>query len=253
MGAKTKNTIIMLFLLFVMVLPVITQNYVRFVVSAAAQEPDADTNSASTYMAVPILWHAPMVGIGIMVPANPSWAYNVVLQAITEWNREQAQFVATYYPNDTGQDVYHLYATTQNPAVVMSFQSTGADLTSALGLPDALAMTNYDGQQFTIGINAALINVPDNATSHELLYRVVLHELGHVMGLGELMGTDDIMNQVVFYYTNHNSVSYISTTDLYAIRQMVMLPSAETAPVFVFLPTGIPYQLINVDSTIRAS
>src|SRR5208282_1848928 len=188
MGAKTKNAIIALYLLFVMVLAVVTQNYVRFSVSAAAEEPDANTNSTSAYMAVPILWHAPMVGIGIMVPANPSWAYNVVLQAINEWNTEQAQFVATYYPNDTGQDVYRLYATTQNPAVVMSFQSTGADLTSALGLPDALAMTNYDGQQFTVGINAALINVPDNATSHELLYRVVLHELGHVMGLGELMG-----------------------------------------------------------------
>jgi len=75
----------------------------------------------------------------------------------------------------------------------------------------------------------------------------MLHELGHVLGLGEEYGENDVMNAVLNYWTNNSSQTLISTTDFYAVRMLALADVQVVKPSFVLLTNLIPYLTVNVD------
>jgi hypothetical protein len=194
---------------------------------------------------------------------------------MNEWNVQQGVFVQKYYPNETfslsntcainttvacvqsleasntiaNSYVFYEDENTANPMVTVTFNPVHSQQVAAIEHAGSeLAVTGFDGTKFTISVLSVLTNVPDNATSSEVMYRIMLHELGHVMGLGHIFDGKDIMDGNAYFMFNLSKKSYISTVDLYAIHYLAELGSGTLKPYsFIPLPATIPYQLINVD------
>jgi len=197
---------------------------------------------------VPVEWRTPALNLTVDVPTGTPWVYDVVIKAMAEWDSAQVLFLAHFYPNDTGNGKYYFAPwanVTDQPNVRLVFDANINDL---YGLPSILADTwpNPD-QTYTIFMNSSLTSQPDSARAEEILYRVMLHELGHVLGLGEEYGENDVMNAVLNYWNNNSSQTLISTTDLYAVRMLALAAVQVVEPSFVLLTNLIPYLTVNVD------
>ena len=231
---------------------------------------------ASMVESVASLWRPPEVELSVRVFGGSEWARASVIRAIEEWDREEAAFIQEFYPNETfslqascaanptqicvqGNGVhnfvngYVLYEdeSTMNPAVEVRFSPVCSQQAIAIEQASSeLAITGFDGTRFTISVLSALTDLQNNGTSREVLYRVFLHEFGHVMGLGHIYNGKDIMDGTAYFINYPAEASYISTVDLYAIRKLAELDSGVLKPFsFITLPASIPYLLINVDQS----
>jgi hypothetical protein len=197
---------------------------------------------------VPVEWRTAALNLTVEIPTGTPWVYDVVIKAMTEWNSAQGSFLAQFYPNDTGNDKYYFTPwtnATNQPDVQLVFDANIHDL---YGLPSILADTTPNpNQTYTIFMNSSLTSRPDSARAEEILYRVMLHELGHVLGLGEEYGDTDVMNAVLNYWNNNSIQTLISTTDFYAVRMLAVAAVQVTEPCFVLLTNLIPYLTVNVD------
>jgi hypothetical protein len=236
--------------------------------------PTVSANQVTGF--APTVWHTPQRELSVRMQGAIQWAHASAIRAMEEWNRMQANFIRKYYPNETyalpnacitnptitcvqrigvkiPKDMYILYEdeNTPNPTVTITFSTVHSAETSSIEqslFGSELAITGQIGGRFKISVLSALTNVPNNATSREILYRILLHELGHVMGLGHIFDGKDIMDGNAYFLNNLNTRSYISTVDLYAIRQLALLGRGTLKPyAFITVPTSIPYKLINVD------
>jgi hypothetical protein len=203
--------------------------------------------------------------------------HDSVVRAMTEWNSQEAAFIKEYYPNESyalvaacaanptpaclrsgsitprNSFVFYEDESTVDPMVNVLFSPVRSEQASTMELScsgSELAVTGFDGSRFTISVLSALTNVADNATSRDVLYRVMLHEFGHVMGLGHIFDGKDIMDGTAYFIRNPARQSFISTTDLYAIRELAESSESNGAGLsrvgFIVLPASIPYDLINV-------
>ncbi len=214
---------------------------------------------AAQITSAPTLWHTRQLTLSVQIIGGPSWARDSVNRSMAEWNYQQKGFTQRFYQNDSlgmqgtcvtcvafqtnANDSYQFYFSQTYPVVTIVFSQ--GDSHPAGG---ELALTSYDGKQFTISVQSILTNVPDNETSREVLYRVMLHELGHVMGLGHIFDGKDIMDGNAYFLTDLHKKSYISTVDLNAVRQLALLGAKSLQPfAFISLPPSIPYELIDVD------
>jgi len=232
-------------------------------------------NASQLTSAAPTMWHSQQVYLSIRMVGGPEWARESVIRAMNEWNTQQAAFIQKYYPNESYSlpnncvidttvscvqslenrnavaNSYVLYEdeNTAAPTVTITFSNVHSQEAAAIEHSSSeLAVTGFDGTKFTISVLSVLTNVPDNETSREVMYRIMTHELGHVMGLGHIFDGKDIMDGSAYFLSNLNKKSYISTVDLYAIHQLANLGNGKLKPYsFITLPTTIPYQLIDVD------
>ncbi len=233
-----------------------------------------------TVGAAPTMWHTRQLELSVRMQGEPQWAHDSVIRAMAEWNLQQEKFIHEFYPNESNalpavcvtnpglscvqgvdvganspSDMYVLYEdeSTANPMVTITFSPAHSQQAMAIEqtfLQSELAITDQENGRFTISVLASLTNVPDTATSGEVLYRIILHELGHVMGLGHIFDGKDIMDGNAYFLHNLSRPSYISTVDLYAIRQLALLGDGTLRPyAFILIPTSIPYQLNNVDQS----
>jgi hypothetical protein len=142
------------------------------------------------------------------------------------WNTIQQYFVSHYYPNDTQPDRYYFYAANNSLADI---QITPL---STLSMPSMIAYTQNLGQNmFHIYVSSELMTNPGMQNEY---YLTMLHELGHVFGIGDVYGENDVMDAVV-----SNSTLLVSTSDLYAVRLLAVSALAEYT--FVSLPAALPY------------
>lgn len=224
------------------------------------------------------LWHPAEVELSVRMFGGSEWARASVIRAIGEWDREEAAFIQEFYPNETFSlqascaanptptcvhgngtrnfvNGYVLYEdeNTLNPVVEVRFSPVCSQQAIAIEHASSeLAITGFDGTRFTVSVLSALTAVQNNGTSREVLYRVMLHEFGHVMGLGHIYNGKDIMDGTAYFVNDPAKRSYISTVDLYAIRKLAELGSGMLKPFsFITLPTSIPYLLINVDQSLN--
>jgi hypothetical protein len=80
----------------------------------------------------------------------------------------------------------------------------------------------------------------DNTSNLQAGFHAALHELGHVLGLEEILGGPDVMDTFL-----QQNAGYISTLDLYAIHYLAALPAQATPPAFLTLPAAVPYELVG--------
>jgi hypothetical protein len=183
--------------------------------------------------------------ITLEIPPAPKWAHDVVLNASLVWNKAQLWFQHTYFPDD---EVYTF--TESSPAsVIISYALPAACVGIAVGWTDftfapssstiVSARTYLDSSVF----NSAQEN---NVTAKEYAFRLALHELGRVLGLGNVIDGKDIMDPV----GTPNRVSQapmISILDLYAVH---MLSSASSLKSSVVVLNTDQYQLLNAWSLL---
>ena len=229
-----------------------------------------------TIVSAVAMWHSPQLELSVRIQGGMEWVHASAIRAIEEWDREEALFIQDYYPNESysleaacaanpspvcvqGSQVrnfvngYVFYEDerTMDPMVNVLFSPVCSKETAAIEHASSeLAITGFAGTRFTISVLSALTNVPDNATSRDVLYRIMLHEFGHVMGLGHIYDGKDIMDGNAYFLNDPAKCSYISTIDLYAIRELAKLGSGVLKPFsFITLPATIPYRLTNVDQS----
>jgi len=262
MATKSRRKILTVFLLL-------------FAVSQAATLVTPHVNASQLTSAAPTMWHSQQVYLSVRMVGGPEWARNSVIRAMNEWNTQQEAFIQKYYHNESYSlpntcvtdttvscvqsvearnavaNSYVLYEdeNTAAPMVTIIFGDVHSQQAAAIEHASSeLAVTGFDGTKFTISVLPVLTNVPDNGTSREVMYRIMVHEFGHVMGLGHIFDGKDIMDGNAYFLTNIDKKSYISTVDLYAIRNLAMLGDGKLKPYsFITLPATIPYQLVDVD------
>jgi len=192
--------------------------------------------SGSSTHAIPVLWHTSHHELSVSAPAEPKRAYEAIQKAVIEWDRTMQWFSENYYRNETHHSEFYFYMTTGEADVKVNY---GTPSNNYLGLAENV------NDRFIITIDNTLVQ-NETTVSTETLYRVALHELGHVMGIGDMYRSQDIMNGLAYFYGNIAKPSYLSTLDLYAIHTLASNDPAHSFS-FIYLPTDLPYVQLNVD------
>ena len=204
---------------------------------------------ASTEPSIPINGRYSVLTIKIYIPATPTWAHDVVLNATIAWNKAQ------------------LWSLENNPtAIVYNFveadDGTATSLVSfsmpAAYAPIAVGWTTY---QYAPSSTTSIVSTQtyltptvfndaqaSNATARSYAFWLALHELGRVLGLGSILDGQDIMDCM---YTSQRvtQTPKLSTLDLYALHVLAQ----GTAPNFVTLPDGVQDQFTPVTVFLQSS
>jgi len=168
----------------------------------------------------------------------------VIVNASLAWNNGQLWFQHTYFPDG---NVYTF--TESNPAnatVTYAMPSLCAGL--------AVGWTDYKYAPSSITITSAhtyldpsIFNAgqEENATARAYAFRLALHELGRVLGLGNVIDGKDIMDPLATP-SRATQPPMISTLDLFAVH---VLASESTISPVIVLNTD-QYQLLNAWSLL---
>jgi hypothetical protein len=192
------------------------------------------TCQAETQSSIPINGRYSIITINIYIPPYPTWAHDVVLNAAIIWNRAQL-----WNLQNNPSPIFYFLETNQGMATsIVSFSMPAEYAAIAVG------WTNY---KFAPGSSTRIVSTTtylspsifnaaqeNNMTARRYALWLALHELGRILGLGDILDGHDIMDP---FYTPQriSQVPEISTLDLYALH---ILAEGNT-PYFVTLPFGI--------------
>jgi hypothetical protein len=176
---------------------------------------------AATY-SIPVVGRWSTLQIGLQIPSTPAWAHDLVLNASQVWNMAQVWFQQNYFP---GGNVYSFVESPVGNATV-TFGMPPEYVSIAVGWTQYIldqsstiigAHTFLDGRVFNAGQG-------NNGTALEYGFRIALHELGRVLGLGSLVDGLDVMNPMGT--TSHaRDPPIISMMDLFALHVLASEPS----------------------------
>jgi hypothetical protein len=204
-------------------------------------------NAAQTAPAIPILGRNSNLTIRIYIPANPKWAHDLVLNATITWN--QAQLWDQQHSNPT---VYtFVESDSRSASAKVSFSMPKAYASFAVGWTD---YKFAQGSRTVIVstqtyLDPTVFNQPQvNQTARMYAFRLALHEMGRILGLGSILDGRDLMDPRGTIQRASQPPN-ISTLDLYAIHVL----ATGTAPSFVTLPQGVPDKLTAADFFLRQS
>jgi len=183
--------------------------------------------------------------ITLKIPSTPKWAHDIVLNASLAWNNGQLWFQHMYFPDGN---------------VYTFVQSDHANVTVTYALPPlcsglAVGWTDYTfGPSSTAIVSARTYLDPSvfnaaqesNVTARQYGFRLALHELGRVLGLGNLIDGNDIMDPLATP-TRATQPPMISTIDLYALH--VLASEASLTSLVIVLNTD-QYQLLIASSLL---
>lgn len=165
--------------------------------------------------------------IPVFVPATPSWAHIATLRAMSDWNVAQDWFARAYYP----QSPYYMFVEGNNSseAQVQLLDTPSTDYTTLKIVPHF--------QKDNATIVSVVVHV-GTRVDEALFHEVVMHELGHVLGLGHVKCCiqEDLMYPIANPYAARQYLP--STLDLYALH---VLAIEGTIPSSVVLPVHIQY------------
>jgi hypothetical protein len=153
--------------------------------------------------------------VGIVIPAEPAWAHQSVLDAMGIWNQAQEWFTQTYYPN--GKTYHFIESEAGGVHVIFEY------------LNDQCGTTGSD-------VKLRLSNAKNETRSPLTVTICGLHEFGHLLGLEHTAVSKDLMNGQLLWIP-----SYPSTLDLYAVH---VISAGVTSRRTVALPSGIPYMTV---------
>lgn len=173
--------------------------------------------------------------INVEVPSSPSWAKDVVIEAMSVWDHSQEWFANTYNLTDSP---YELVQPHEGGKVEKTISVDFADVPTGNRLGEVNLIIS-SSKVFTSG----LLTLPQsyhgewlNGSYTPWFTQLVVHMFGHVLGLDDLHGFCDVMEE-----GNSSCRSSVpSTLDLYA----VYILAGGQAPPTVTLPSSIAYQEI---------
>lgn len=195
---------------------------------------------ASSDYSIPVNGRFTAFTVGVQIPQTPKWAHDVVLNATIAWNEAQKWYQQNI---ESGQTYTFIESSTASvrvafgiPAAYSGFAVGWTDyrFTPSSKVSIASAQVFLDGNVFSA-------TQENNSTARRYAFRLAMHELGHVLGLGHVLDGKDIMDpRGPAYLTTQQPL--LSTLDLYAIH---VLASAQNVPAFIFLSSAVTYQLID--------
>ena len=206
------------------------------------------TIPSSTYAvqySIPVYGRFANTRIALEIPLTPKWAHNVVLNASLVWNKAQVWFRQTYFPD--GDVFTFVEATPANVTVNYELPSTCAGF--AVGWTDytfaASSNTIISARTF---LDPTVFNSTQagNATARQYAFRLALHELGRVLGLGSIIDGKDIMDPLGTP-DRGTQPPMLSTIDLYAVHVLASESSLTTS---VIVLNTDQYQLLNAWSLL---
>jgi hypothetical protein len=166
--------------------------------------------------------HVPSGHVGVVIPGNPKWAHDAVLEALGIWNQAQLWFLGEYL-NHTGK-IYNLTESSSGIRVEYLYQ-TCCSSTYPYNAGGAL-------------VKIAITNENNETYSALTVTTIAAHELGHALGLNHAKVEVDLMNPQV------PIPSLPSTLDLYALSKLAGGFFAQYANTVVTLPSSIPYMTV---------
>jgi hypothetical protein len=167
--------------------------------------------------------------IGLNIPTTPVWARAIILDAARAWNLAQLWFEQYYFPGGS----------------VFTFAvSPLGNVTITYGIPAAFASIAVGWTQYTFGSGTTIVAAhvyleentfnsqqEPNTTDREYGFRLALHELGRVLGLGSLIDGLDVMDPLGTV-SRSGEPPMISFIDLFALHILASEPFVAT-PVIV--------------------
>jgi len=186
--------------------------------------PTARPTYASAY-SIPIVGSWSTQQIGLIIPTSPVWARALILDAAHAWNMAQLWFEQNYFPGG---------------GVITFIESPLGNVTISYGMPAAYASIAVGWTQYVLDrgskivaahvyLDGTIFNAlqEPNTTGREYGFRLALHELGRVLGLGSLVDGSDIMDPVGTV-GRANEPPMISLIDLFALHVLASEPFLST-------------------------
>ena len=196
---------------------------------------------------IPINGRYSTLTIAVQIPSTPKWAHEVVLNASIAWN--QAQLWYQQVASSTG-DAYTLVESSHATATI-SFSMPQAVSGIAVGwtiyeFASSSKTTIVSSQTF---LDPSVFNQSqeNNITARQLAFRLAIHELGRILGLGSVLDGRDVMDP---RDTPSRAAQppMISTLDLYAVHILAL----GSAPSFVTLPSNVQNQMIDARAFLNS-
>lgn len=203
------------------------------------------TPTHATAYSIPVNGRFATSRIALEIPSTPKWAHDVVLNASLAWNNGQLWFQHNYFPDG---NVYTFTESssanvTVNFAIPAAFGGLAVGWTDYTFAPSSTTILSARTYLDPTVFNAAQEN---NATAKQYGFRLALHELGRVLGLGNLIDGNDIMDPLATP-SRATQPPMFSTLDLFAVH---VLASENTLTSTVIVLNTDQYQLLNARSLL---
>jgi len=212
---------------------------VVFLVFALASHQLAIAQAQSEVYMIPLeggRWDTKRVTV--VVPSSPDWAQNAVIEVMNIWDYSQGWFANTY---NLKESPYQLLVQLQKvkvdvPENLVTISVNFVDVPTGNNM-GAADLTVSSTKVFTSGLVTlprSYHGEPLNGSYTPWFTRLVLHVFGHVLGLDDIHGFCDVMEEG--NSSCHSSLP--STLDLYAVYVL----AGGHVPHNVTLPSSIAYQ-----------
>jgi len=199
----------------------------------------------ATSYAIPVNGRFGSLRIGLAIPTSPKWAHDTVLNASLAWNQGQLWFQRMYFPDGK----VFTFVESNYPNVTVEFALPTKCVNFAVGWTDytfAPSTTTIISAHTYLDSSIFNENQESNATARRYAFALALHELGRVLGLGNIIDSKDIMDPLATPKRTTQD-PMISTLDLFAVH---VLASAVVLSSNVVVLSTDQYQLVNAWSFI---
>ncbi|MGP8069494.1 MAG: hypothetical protein ACLP5V_06355 [Candidatus Bathyarchaeia archaeon] len=169
----------------------------------------------ATAYSIPVVGRWSTLQVGLQIPSSPTWAHDLILNASQVWNMAQLWFARNYFPG--GQVYTFVESPTANATVTFGMPAGYACI--AVGWTQYILDKSFTILGAHVFLDSGVFNPGQehNETALEYGFRIALHELGRVLGLGSLVDGFDIMNPIGTV-SHARDPPLISMIDLFALH-----------------------------------
>jgi hypothetical protein len=206
----------------------------QFTVTSQVSIVTSQASATGSELFMPVFGRWVTRSVTVQVNSNSSLESWILIRAIETWNGAEGNFSG-------GTPPYELTEVTGEAQITVNFVST---LPAFLDGSTSCQQTELPAGSWVNGIFTSCVIQVSNAiftvSEEQLAYRLALHELGHALGLGTLMGSTDLMDAAGW-----QQATGISTLDLYALQTISTVSVDEGAPSFIALSENVPYRVVS--------